>query len=314
MERATMPRSRIFVFVLLLVILGGLVTPVHAQSDIQVIRDAASLTFPDSLLFSAEFQGGANITSVVLEYGVNQLTCGTVDARAFPQVTPGTDVKVTWTWQMLESGSLATGTTVWWHWQVTDSSGIHFTSPAKTAPVYAEWPADVLPRARVHASIIAHIAAEHFCEHQPYHRLEKHLERIGVDLPRVCQVSLMAQLNERMQPLVTAIQAQVFGSGYIHLDATPIDLYDPDRPGAVRESTLWAYRAADGPVWFEFQLSKSPTHPTQRLARYYGLLQTDGATGLDQIGQADHRPARRRDRDLADLVLVLAVFRREANH
>jgi transposase len=164
-----------------------------------------------------------------------------------------------------------------------------FTSPAKTAPVYAEWPADVLPRARVHASIIAHIAAEHFCEHQPYHRLEKHLERIGVDLPRVCQVSLMAQLNERMQPLVTAIQAQVFGSGYIHLDATPIDLYDPDRPGAVRESTLWAYRAATGPVWFEFQLSKSPQHPAKRLEHYGGLLQTDGASGLDQIGQADHR-------------------------
>lgn len=164
-----------------------------------------------------------------------------------------------------------------------------FTSPAKTAPVYAEWPADVLPRARVHASIVAHIAAEHFCEHQPYHRLEKHLERIGVDLPRVCQVSLMAQLNERMEPLVAAIQAQVFASGYLHLDATPIDLYDPDRPGAVRASTLWAYRAANGPVWFEFQLSKSPQHPAKRLEHYGGLLQTDGASGLDQIGQADHR-------------------------
>lgn len=60
-----------------------------------------------------------------------------------------------------------------------------FTSPAKTAPVYAPWPADVLPRSRVHASIVAHIAAAHFCEHQPYHRIEKHLERIGVELPRV---------------------------------------------------------------------------------------------------------------------------------
>jgi transposase len=164
-----------------------------------------------------------------------------------------------------------------------------FTSPAKIAPVYAEWPADVLPRARVHASIVAHIAAEHFCEHQPYHRLEKHLERIGVDLPRVCQVSLMAQLNERMQPLVAAIQAQVWASGYIHLDATPIDLVDPDRPGAVRESTLWAYQAAKGPVWFEFQLNKSPQSPAKRLEHYGGLLQTDGASGLDQIGQADHR-------------------------
>jgi len=130
-----MTRSRIIVFVLLLVLLaslGGLVTPAAAQSDIQVVSDAANQTFPDSLLFSAEFKGGTNITSVVLEYGVNQLTCGTVEARAFPQVTIGTDVKVTWTWQMLESGSLPPGTTVWWHWQVTDSGGTQFTSPNKT--------------------------------------------------------------------------------------------------------------------------------------------------------------------------------------
>ena len=164
-----------------------------------------------------------------------------------------------------------------------------FTSPAKTAPVYAAWPADVLPRARVHASIVAHIAAAHFCEHQPYYRLEKHLARIGVDLPRVCQVSLMAQLDERMQPLVAAIQTQVWASGYIQLDATPIDLSDPARPGATRESTLWAYRATAGPVWFDFQLNKSPKRPTQLLENYRGLLQTDGASALDAIGQADGR-------------------------
>ncbi len=164
-----------------------------------------------------------------------------------------------------------------------------FTSPAKTAPIYAPWPADILPRARVHASIVAHIAAAHFCEHVPYYRLEKHLERIGVDLPRVCQVSLMAQLDERVQPLVAAIAAQVWQSGYIHLDATPIDLCDPARPGAARESTLWAYRATAGPVWFEFQLNKSPQSPARRLADYRGILQTDGAAGLDKIGTDDGR-------------------------
>ena len=164
-----------------------------------------------------------------------------------------------------------------------------FTSPAKTAPVYAPWPADVLPRARVHASIVAHIAAAHFCEHAPYYRMEKQLERIGVDLPRVCQVSLMAQLAERMQPLVAAIRAQVLESGYVHLDATPIDLCDPGRPGATRESTLWAYRATTGPVWFDFQLNKSPKRPTQLLENYRGLLQTDGASELDAIGRDDGR-------------------------
>ncbi|MGD0879556.1 MAG: peptidase MA family metallohydrolase [Anaerolineales bacterium] len=127
-----MPRSRIIIFVFMLVLLTCLTMPAAAQSGIQVVNNAANLTFPDSIVFNAGFQGGSDITSVVLEYGVNQLTCGTVDAKAFPQLTPGTDVKVTWTWQMLESGSLAPGTTVWWHWQVTDSTGAQFNSPTKT--------------------------------------------------------------------------------------------------------------------------------------------------------------------------------------
>jgi len=130
-----MTRSRILIFILLLMLLAGQAgqaTPAAAQSNIQVVSDTASLAFPDSLLFSAEFQGATNITAVMLEYGVNQLTCGTVNAEAFPQVTSGKDVKVSWTWQMLESGSLPPGTTVWWHWQVTGAGGAQFTSPTKT--------------------------------------------------------------------------------------------------------------------------------------------------------------------------------------
>ena len=127
-----MTRLRSMVFILLLLLLGGLVLPARAQSNVQVISNAASLTFPNSLDFKAEFQSGAEITSAVLQYGVNQLTCGTVQAEAFPTFTPGKDVKVDWTWEMLQSGSLAPGTTVWWQWQVVDASGIQFTSPKKS--------------------------------------------------------------------------------------------------------------------------------------------------------------------------------------
>jgi hypothetical protein len=131
-EKDLMTRFRPSVFTLLFLFLGSLVTPAHAQSSIRVISDAASLTFPESLLFQAEFRSGANITSVVLEYGVDQLTCGKVEARAFPQLTPAVDVKVDWTWEMRQSGSLPPGTTVWWRWLVSDAGGTHFTSPTKT--------------------------------------------------------------------------------------------------------------------------------------------------------------------------------------
>lgn len=161
-----------------------------------------------------------------------------------------------------------------------------FVSPAKTAPVYAPWPADILPRARVHASVIGHIAAAHYSEHLPFHRIEQQLARTGVELPRNTQVSLMAQLDRLVEPLLVALKQEVFGAGYLHVDATPIDVCDPTRPGHVREATLWAYCTKAGAVWFEYQPSKSPTYPdaTLKAMKFAGYCQTDGAKGLDAIG------------------------------
>jgi transposase len=42
--------------------------------------------------------------------------------------------------------------------------------------------------------------------------------------------------------------------------------------------------AVEGLVWFEYQPSKSPSHPRAVLAGYRGILQTDGAAGLDALG------------------------------
>jgi transposase len=161
-----------------------------------------------------------------------------------------------------------------------------FVSPAKSAPVYAPWPTDVLPRARVHASVVAHVAAAHYCEHLPFYRIEQQLARTGVELPRNCQVSLMEQLERLATPLLQALKAEIFKSDYLHLDATPIDQYDPARPGKVREATLWAYRAQSGAVWFEHAASKSPQCPdaTLRAMNFRGRCQTDGAAGLDRLG------------------------------
>ena len=91
-----------------------------------------------------------------------------------------------------------------------------WVSPEKPAPVATPWPADVLPRARMHASVVAHIAAAHFCEHVPYYRLEQQLARTGVSLARSTQVSLMAQLDTLVVPLITHLKTQVLGSGYVH--------------------------------------------------------------------------------------------------
>ena len=97
-----------------------------------VINDQPTLNFPTSIKFRATIESSVSITSVVLEYGTNELTCGSVVAKAFPHFTPDTIVNVEWNWEMRQSGSLPPGATIWWRWRYLDESGNEHVSEQKT--------------------------------------------------------------------------------------------------------------------------------------------------------------------------------------
>jgi hypothetical protein len=97
--------------------------PARAQSTITVSNDQPKLEFPERLTFQADFKSDQPIEKVVLEYGVDQWTCGTVIAKAFPDIAPGKDVSAAWTWEMKQSGSQPPGSKIWWRWRLTDQQG-----------------------------------------------------------------------------------------------------------------------------------------------------------------------------------------------
>lgn len=103
-----------------------------AAPQADVTNDQPVIQFPNTITFRAKITGNANITSVVLEYGSEQLTCGDVVAKAFPEFTPGKSVEVQWTWDMRQSGSLPPGATIWWQWRYTDENGKETVSDQQT--------------------------------------------------------------------------------------------------------------------------------------------------------------------------------------
>ena len=98
-----------------------------------VTSDEISLDFPDSATFRLALTSDVEITSVVLEYGNEQQTCGEVIAKAFPQITPGKTVEAQWTWEMRQSGSLPPGAQLWWRWRITDLNGQEIVTERQTA-------------------------------------------------------------------------------------------------------------------------------------------------------------------------------------
>lgn len=108
------------------------VQPAFASPRADVTNDRATIDFPIAVTFGAKISADADITSVVLEYGTDQLTCGEVIAKAFPQFKPGRTVDVQWKWEMRQSGSLPPGATIWWRWRYTDANGREAVSNQQT--------------------------------------------------------------------------------------------------------------------------------------------------------------------------------------
>ena len=129
-------RTKLIMILIALAVLAAPVRPALAASRANVTNDQAVLSFPDTAAFSATLTADAKITSVVLEYGDKQETCGEVIAKAFPQFTPDKTINVEWTWEMRQSAVSNTapppGAIFWWRWHYTDETGREYVSDIKT--------------------------------------------------------------------------------------------------------------------------------------------------------------------------------------
>jgi hypothetical protein len=96
---------------------------IRSPRSITVVEDKAVIDFPQKITFQSEFLSSATIQHAVLEYRTEQLNCADVIGKAFPKITPSTDIKVAWTWDMEKSTSLPPGAHVQWQWRITDTEG-----------------------------------------------------------------------------------------------------------------------------------------------------------------------------------------------
>lgn len=124
------PFAPLLLLLLLLLIIPSL--PSAAAQNALVVADRGVFTvFPDRLTFNAQIRSSAPVEQIVLEYGVDKRTCGEITAKAFPKFTPGANLDVNWTWDMLQTGSEPPGAVIWYRWRVTDSAGNSAVSEEK---------------------------------------------------------------------------------------------------------------------------------------------------------------------------------------
>jgi len=158
-----------------------------------------------------------------------------------------------------------------------------FASPEGDAMAYSPWPAEVMPRSRIDASVVGSILCARFADHQPYNRQSDQLTRHGVKLDRGTIGSLVRLAEEKLESVYDAIVRQTLANDYLMMDPTPVRMKTDTKKGSTKEACLWTYRALDGPVFFEFAEGKHGTTPANTLKNYKGRLQTDGASNFGGV-------------------------------
>jgi transposase len=164
--------------------------------------------------------------------------------------------------------------------QATESGPQIVTAPKPLSPI---------EKGLAGSGLLAHIIVSKYGDHLPLYRMERILERHGVELTRQTMCGWMARCADLLQPLYRRMVQQVLGSKVIHTDDTPVDVLDRTIKRDTRTGRFWVYvgdpehactvfdytpsRQRDGPM--EFLKGWGKDRPV--------FLQADAFSGYDGI-------------------------------
>jgi hypothetical protein len=101
-----------------------------AQDGVTVISSEAEAQFPTAITFTLEAETDNDIVDVDLEYRVNRRGLVPESCRVDVDFTADQQLVASWTWNMLTTGGLPTGTEVEYRWLLEDAVGNRIeTSP-----------------------------------------------------------------------------------------------------------------------------------------------------------------------------------------
>jgi transposase len=156
----------------------------------------------------------------------------------------------------------------------------------------AEKPLSPIEKSLAAPGLLAYLIVSRFCDHMPYYRMERMLDRAGISLARSTQCDLAAQAAQALLPLHNVAIEDLRASRIIHTDDTPVDVLDRNLK-QTRQGRFWVYVGdpAHPQIVFDYTPNRSRDGPMTFL-RDWGkdgkrFLQADAFGGYDGIYAGD---------------------------
>lgn len=98
-------------------------------------------------------------------------------------------------------------------------------------PVTSPAPPSLIPSGFYGPSLLAEIALDKYLDHLQLYRIEQRYVRLhGVKIPRQTMSDNLAHIADSASLVVAAMERELWATGYVQADETPIRCLDPDRP------------------------------------------------------------------------------------
>ena len=155
--------------------------------------------------------------------------------------------------------------------------------------VKASLPEPLIPGSLASASSVAHIMVQKYVNALPLYRQEQELLLNGVMLSRQTMANwLMRCAEDYLVRLYARMREILLKEGVLHADETVLQVLSEPGKKANTHSYMWLYRtsspAAQSIVLYEYQPTRSSSHPKRFLAGFHGYLHTDGYSGYHVPG------------------------------
>ena len=157
--------------------------------------------------------------------------------------------------------------------------------------VKASVPQPLISGSLASASAVAYIMTQKYVMHVPLYRQEQEWHRLGYDLNRQTMANWVIRCAEDwLDPIYARMRELLLKQEVLHCDETTTQVLREPGKTATSKSYMWLYRTSGDTkhaiVQYEYQPSRSHSHPQRFLKDFKGYLHADGYSGYNHLPNA----------------------------
>jgi len=157
-------------------------------------------------------------------------------------------------------------------------------SGVKQAPA----PPCIITGSKFDVSLMASITVEKFAYHMPLNRIQERMLASEVKVTRQTLSSLLINLGDKLRPLYDLMKNEIFASGVIFTDDTPVKMIVKGESKA-KKGRMWIYLGGkpNAPPYhiYDFTEDWKHSHPTDFMKYFKGVFHADAYEAYCKIDQ-----------------------------